>query len=94
MLCPGTNRQRRAFAAYMTAAETEYFRAHRNYAGVLHFVYLTGDYPGSATGDILQDVNIPTVDPYFSKYLTQAFKPLGVYLNFWQTSLPADTTYK
>jgi hypothetical protein len=95
MLCPGcTDRQRRAFAAYMTAAETEYFRAHRNYAGVLHFVYLTGDYAGSATGDILQDANIPTVDPYFSKYLTQAFKPLGVYLNFWRTSLAADTTCK
>ncbi len=95
LLCPGcTNQERREFSAYMYAGETEYFRAHRNYAGVLHFVYLTGDYPGSATGDIFKDVDHLIVDPAFEKYLKEAFKPLGVYLNFWQTALTPGEQYK
>lgn len=46
--------ERQELYAYMLAAETEYFRAHRNYAGILHFDYLTGDFEGAITGDILK----------------------------------------
>lgn len=95
LLCPNcSNQQIREFSAYMYAGETEYFRAHRNYCGILHFVYLTGDYKGSATGDIFKDVNNLMVDSSFYKYLKEAFKPIGVYLNFWQQTLKPGTQYK
>ena len=29
------------------------------------------------------------LDPYFADYVGDAFKPLGVYVNFWQPQLPA-----
>lgn len=94
-LCRGcTNRQIREFSAYMYGGETEYFRAHRNYCGILHFVYLTGDYANSATGDIFEDVENLKVDPAFEWYLQEAFKPLGVYLNFWQQSLKSGQDYQ
>jgi len=35
----------------LLGAKTEYWRAHRNYAGILHFVYLTCSYPGVFTAD-------------------------------------------
>jgi hypothetical protein len=41
--------------AYLLALETEYFRAHRNYAGVMHFTLLAGDFYKSITGDLFAD---------------------------------------
>jgi hypothetical protein len=32
------------------------------------------------------------LDPYFEDYVGEAFKPLGVYLNFWQPTLKADSS--
>ncbi len=60
----------------------------------MHFVYLTGDYKNSATGDIFEDVENLKVDPAFESYLKEAFKPLGVYLNFWQQSLKPGQEYQ
>jgi hypothetical protein len=34
-------------AAYLNAGLTEFWRAHRHFAGVLHFVYLTSRRPCS-----------------------------------------------
>lgn len=78
-----TNQQRQELYAYLLAAETEYFRAHRNYAGVLHFDYLTGDFKGAITGDIFK--NPETLEPVkvFDDYFTEIFKPLGVYVNYF-----------
>lgn len=75
--------------AYYLAGLTEYWRAHRNYAGVLHFVYLTSSYPGAFTGDHWRDVRTLELEPHFARYVGEAFKPLGVYLNFWQPELRA-----
>ena len=83
-ITPGvTNAERQEIYAYMLAAETEYFRAHRNYAGVLHFDYLTGDFHGAITGDIFK--NPETLEPVkvYDDYFTEIFKPLGVYVNFF-----------
>ncbi len=83
-IAPGvTNAERQEIYAYMLAAETEYFRAHRNYAGVLHFDYLTGDFHGAITGDIFK--NPETLEPVkvYDDYFTEIFKPLGVYVNFF-----------
>ncbi len=78
-----TNGQRQELYAYLLAAETEYFRAHRNYAGVLHFDYLTGDFQGAITGDIFK--NPETLEPVkvYDDYFTEIFKPLGVYVNYF-----------
>ena len=52
-LCPSswartsTARERLDLYAYLLGAKTEFWRAHRQYAGIIHFVYLTCSYPGS-----------------------------------------------
>ena len=78
--------------AYLLAGKTEFWRAHRNYAGILHFVYLTCCYEGAYTCDHFQDVKTLTLDPNFADYVRESFKPLGVYINFWQPSLKAGET--
>ncbi len=84
-----TKEQRLETNAYLLAAKTEYWRAHRNYAGVLHFVYLTCSYPGVFTADHFQDVKALKLNPWFEDYMGEAMKPLGVYLNFFQPTLAA-----
>jgi hypothetical protein len=76
--------------AYSLAGITEYWRAHRNMAGVLYFNYLTASFPGAFTSDNFRDVENLELEPHFADYLEQAFKPLGVYLNFWQPALKAS----
>ncbi len=90
----GTNvtaRERLDMYAYLLGAKTEYWRAHRKFAGIIHFVYLTCSYPGVYTADHFADVRRLRLDPAFADYMGEAFKPLGVYVNFFQPSLPAGT---
>jgi hypothetical protein len=77
--------------AYLLSGLTEFWRAHRNAAGVLHFVYLTSSFPEAFTSDHFRDVEKLELEPHFEDYLGQAFKPLGVYLNFWQPTLKAGS---
>ena len=91
-LCPahGHERHRPRTAdlyAYLLAGKTEFWRAHRQYAGIIHFVYLTCSYPGVYTADHFPDVTRLKLDPAFADYMGEAFKPLGVYLNFFQPTL-------
>jgi hypothetical protein len=91
----GTNvtaRQRLDMYSYLLGAKTEFWRAHRHYAGIIHFVYLTCSYPGVYTADHFADVTRLKLDPAFADYMGEAFKPLGVYLNFFQPTLPAGAT--
>lgn len=87
-----TARERLDLYAYLLAAKTEFWRAHRQYAGIIHFVYLTCSYPGVYTADHFQDVTNLRLDPAFADYVGEAFKPLGVYLNFFQPSLRSGQT--
>jgi len=73
--------------AYLLAGLTEFWRAHRNFAGVLHFTWLTCSYPGVKTSDHWRDVGALTLEPHFAEWVGEAFKPLGVYINFWQPKL-------
>jgi hypothetical protein len=82
-----TKEQRLELWAYLLAGKTEYWRAHRNYAGILHFVYLTCSYPGVFTADHFADVKTLKLDPFFADYMSEAMKPLGVYLSFFQPAL-------
>lgn len=87
-----SDRERLDLYAYLLAAKTEFWRAHRHYAGIIHFVYLTCSYPGVSTADHFTDVPRLTLEPAFADYVGEAFKPLGVYLNFFQPALTAGTT--
>lgn len=82
-----TPRDRLDLYAYLLAAKTEYWRAHRRFAGIVHFVYLTGSFPGVYTADHFRDVARLELDPAFADYVGEAFKPLGVYLNFFRPTL-------
>ena len=91
-LCPqASNEERIETAAYFLGGETEYFRAHRNFAANLCFTYLTSDFPDALTSDYFTDVKSLKMHPAYYKYLKEAFKPLGVYLNFWKDSIPSDS---
>lgn len=91
----GTNvtaRQRLDMYAYLLAAKTEFWRTHRQYAGIVHFVYLTCSYPGVYTADHFSDVTKLKLDPAFTDYMGEAFKPLGVYINFFQPTVKAGSS--
>jgi len=90
----GTNstaRERLDLYSYLLGGKTEFWRAHRHYAGIVHFVYLTCSYPGVYTADHFTDVTTLKLDPAFADYMGEAFKPLGVYINFFQPTLKAGT---
>jgi hypothetical protein len=87
-----TTENRFALQAYLLGGETEFWRAYRRYAGVLHFVYLTASDPKAFTSDHFIDLKNLKLEPHFEKAMEQAFNPLGVYLNFWHPSLSAGET--
>ena len=84
-----TPEQRLALNAYLLAGLTEYWRAYRQYAGVLHFVYLTSSEPAGYTSDHFRDVKALELHSEFRDYMSNAFAPVGVYLSFWQPSVEA-----
>jgi beta-galactosidase len=86
-----TARERLDLYAYLLAGKTEFWRAHRQYAGIIHFVYLTCSYPGVYTADHFSDATRLKLDPAFADYMGEAFKPLGVYLNFFQPRIAPGT---
>jgi hypothetical protein len=51
-----TSEQRLREWAYLLGGLTEFWRARRTFAGVLHFVYLTCSFPGVYTSDHWRDV--------------------------------------
>jgi beta-galactosidase len=88
--------QRRQTYARLLAAKTEFWRCHRECAGVLHFCMLgysrPGDKPrpeGGATSDHWIDLEGLTLEPHFVRYVRDAFSPVGVMLDFWDDTLVA-----
>ena len=88
-----TPENRFAMQAYLLGGETEFWRAYRRYAGVLHFVYLTASDPLAFTSDHFIDLKTLKLEPHFEKAMEQAFNPLGVYLNFWHPTLNAAESH-
>lgn len=70
------------YARYM-AAETEFWRAHRKCAAVLHFCGLGYSRPDGQTSDDFIDLEKLTFEPEFQKYVGDAFAPVGLMLDFW-----------
>jgi hypothetical protein len=91
-----TAEQRQRLYARYLAAETEFWRCHRQCAGVLEFCGLgysrPGDRPrpeGGATSDRWIDLESLTWEPNFERYVRDAFSPVGLMLDFWADELPA-----
>jgi hypothetical protein len=59
---------------------------------VLCFTYLTASHRDAYTGDFFQDIEKLKLQPEFEEALSNAFNPLGVYLNFWQPKLAAGVS--
>jgi beta-galactosidase len=90
-----TAQDRLALNAYLLAGITEFWRAYRQYAAVLHFVYLMSSDPMGYTADHFNDVEKLELEPAFRDYMSHAFAPLGVYLSFWQPKLaPGRQTFQ
>lgn len=69
---------------------TEYWRSGRNAAAVMHFCglgYSRPERPRGQTSDHFIDIRNLTYEPNFYKYVKQAFSPVGVMLEFWESSL-------
>jgi hypothetical protein len=82
--------------ARYVAALTEFWRCHREAAGVLHFCGLgysrPGDKPrpeGGATCDDFIDIERLSFEPLFEQYVREAFNPVGLMLDFWAEEVPA-----
>lgn len=88
----GTVRQRLDLHAYLLAAKTEFWRVRRHHAGIVHFVFLTCSIPGGFTSDSWTDLAELELDPAFFDYVSEAFKPLGAYINFFQPTLAPNST--
>lgn len=87
-----TPEQNRVFRARTTAALTEFWRTHRNLAGVLHFVGLGYSLPGPGqTCDDWIDLENLVLEPNFKKYMGMAFAPVALMLDYWaETAAPGS----
>jgi hypothetical protein len=95
LLPKGTAEDRLELQAYLLGGITEYWRAYRHYAAVLHFVYLMSSDPMGYTADHFRDVEKLQLNPYFKDYMSNAFAPLGVNLSFWKpTVAPGKQTFE
>jgi hypothetical protein len=91
-----TTAERRHLYARYLAAETEFWRAHRSCAAVMHFCALgysrSGDKPrpeGGATSDHWADVEKLAWEPEFYDSVRDAFAPVGVMIDAWAAKYAA-----
>lgn len=82
-----TPEQRRELYAKYTAAETEFWRCHRQAAGVLHFTSLGYDRSDGQTCDNWIDVKNLVWEPNFLKYVRSSFAPVGLMIDFWDDAV-------
>jgi hypothetical protein len=77
--------------AKLLGMETEYWRSHRELAGVMYFCglsYSRTSAPRAVTSDnFLPDVSNPVFEPHFYKYVRPAFNPVGVMIDVWDEKL-------
>lgn len=87
-----TVEQRRELYARYLAAETEFWRAYRKAAGVLHFTSLGYSRPDGQTSDHWSDVAGLQWEPLFYKYVRDAFAPTGLMIENWADEHQAGST--
>lgn len=84
---PSTATDRWHLYARYLAAKTEFWRAHRACAGVLHFCGLGYSRPDGQTSDHFSDLEQLTFEPEFERYVRDAFAPTGLMIDFWAEEL-------
>lgn len=92
-LLPGaTPEQRQTYYADWLAAETEFWREGRFYAGVLQFCglgYSNMERKGETSDLLMPDLTVPQFSPYLAQRLRSAFAPVGVVIrNFSEQVTP------
>jgi hypothetical protein len=88
-----TVEQRRELYARYLAAETEFWRCHRQCAGVLHFTALGYSRSDGQTSDHFVDIAKLEYEDHFERYIHDAFSPVGLMLDEWGTEIEADSYY-
>jgi beta-galactosidase len=83
-----TTAQRRHLYARYLAAETEFWRAYRNAAAIMHFTALGYSRPDGQTSDHWMDVKKLEWEPEFYKYVKDSFEPVGLMIEFWKERMP------
>ena len=69
---------------------SEYWRAHRLCAGVLHFcglAYSRPEEPRGQTSDHFIDIKNLTYEPKFVQHVKPAFSPVGIMINYWELAI-------
>ena len=84
-----TAAQRRHLTARYHAALTEFWRAHRACAGVLHFCGLGYSRTNGQTCDNFIDIEKLRFEPEFQRFMKDAFAPVGLMIDEWRAYLPA-----
>lgn len=85
--------RRLAYARYF-AMLTELWRTSRKNAGVLHFCMLGYSREGGATCDNFIGVKRQIFEPHFKKYASDAFAPVGLMLDYFETPAKASSSMK
>jgi hypothetical protein len=88
-----TTAERRRLYARTLAAETEFWRSHRQAAAVMHFTSLGYSRPDGQTSDHWLDVARLTWEPEFLKYVRDAFAPVGVMVDAWAETYEAGSAH-
>ncbi|NJN24581.1 MAG: hypothetical protein HC819_00550 [Cyclobacteriaceae bacterium] len=87
-----TKQQKYEAYARTMAILTEYWRAHRTSAAVMHFCglgYSRSEAPRGQTSDNFIDLEQLTYEPQFFKYVKPAFSPVGLMVELWDKSFSA-----
>jgi hypothetical protein len=87
-----TTAQRRHLYAIYLAAETEFWRTHRNAAAVMHFTTLGYSRPDGQTSDHWLNVAKLKWEPEFYRYVRDSFAPVGLSIDFWDEKAIAGQT--
>ncbi len=85
--------ERLRFQAKILEIETGYWRAHRQWAGVMHFTMLSGNAPHQAACDHFRDHAALEWEPLAAAALQSAFMPLGVFINHTDDVLRAGARH-
>jgi len=72
---------------------TEYWRAHREAAGVLHFcglAYSRAEEPRGQTSDHFTDIAALELEPHFVEFVRPAFNPVGLFIDWFEQEVPGN----
>ena len=85
-----TSERRLEIYARHLAMLTEYWRAHRQVTGVLHFCglgYSRPDEPRGQTSDHWINLQNLVYEPNFYRYVKPSFAPVGLMIDFWEKAV-------